>query len=64
MIPPQANGICERFHRTTLDEFYQVTFRKKTICLNGGLQKNQGDWLKIIVLIKEKCTATEHVKKH
>lgn len=26
---PQTNGICERFHRTILDEFYKVTFRKK-----------------------------------
>ena len=25
---PQTNGICERFHRTILQEFYQVTFRK------------------------------------
>ena len=23
------NGICERFHRTVLDEFYRVVFRKK-----------------------------------
>jgi transposase InsO family protein len=23
------NGICERFHRTLLDEFYRVAFRKK-----------------------------------
>jgi hypothetical protein len=26
---PQANGICERFHKTLLDEFYRVAFRKK-----------------------------------
>src|SRR5215471_18643296 len=26
---PQTNGICERFHRTILDEFYRVAFRKK-----------------------------------
>ena len=26
---PQTNGICERFHKTILREFYQVTFRKK-----------------------------------
>jgi len=26
--PPQTNGICERFHKTMLQEFYQVTFRK------------------------------------
>ena len=26
---PQTNGICERFHKTMLDEFYSVAFRKK-----------------------------------
>ena len=26
---PQTNGICERFHRTVLDKFYRVAFRKK-----------------------------------
>lgn len=26
---PQTNGICERFHRTILEEFYSIAFRKK-----------------------------------
>ena len=26
---PQTNGIVERFHKTALDEFYRVAFRKK-----------------------------------
>ncbi len=26
---PQSNGICERFHKTMLQEFYQIAFRKK-----------------------------------
>src|SRR3569833_1026282 len=26
---PQTYGICERFHKTILNEFYQVVFRKK-----------------------------------
>ena len=26
---PQTNGISERFHKTLLDEFYRVAFRKK-----------------------------------
>lgn len=25
---PQTNGICERFYKTVLQEFYQVMFRK------------------------------------
>lgn len=25
----QTNGICERFHKTIPQEFYQVAFRKK-----------------------------------
>ncbi|RLM06395.1 hypothetical protein BIY27_19730 [Gibbsiella quercinecans] len=27
-MSPQTNGICERFHKTILQEFYQVTFRR------------------------------------
>ena len=26
---PQTNGICERFHKTVLNEFYRIAFRKK-----------------------------------
>jgi len=26
---PQTNGLCERFHKAILQEFYQLTFRKK-----------------------------------
>jgi transposase InsO family protein len=26
---PQSNGICERFHKTVLDEFYRIAFRRK-----------------------------------
>ena len=26
---PQTNGICERFHRTMKQEFYDIAFRKK-----------------------------------
>ena len=26
---PQTNGIAERFHKTALDEFYRIAFRKK-----------------------------------
>lgn len=26
---PQTNGICERFHKAVLDEFYRVAFRKR-----------------------------------
>lgn len=29
-MSPQTNGICELFHKTILQEFYQVTFRKQT----------------------------------
>jgi len=25
----QTNGICERFHKTILQEFYQVVFRRE-----------------------------------
>jgi hypothetical protein len=26
---PQTNGICERLHKTVLNEFYRIAFRKK-----------------------------------
>ena len=32
---PQTNGICERFHKTILNEFYQVAFRKKIYATSG-----------------------------
>ena len=31
---PQTNGIVERFHKTVLDEFYRVAFRKTDLWLN------------------------------
>jgi transposase InsO family protein len=42
---PQTNGICERFHKTILTEFYQVTFRKKVYTTLDELQKDLDDWI-------------------
>ncbi len=42
---PQTNGICERFHKTILQEFYQVTFRKKLYSELNELQKDLDEWL-------------------
>ena len=42
---PQTNGICERFHRTMLDEFYRVAFRKKLYGSLEELQKDLDEWL-------------------
>ncbi len=43
---PKTNGIYERFHKTILQEFYQVTFRKK-ICENiQHLQNDLDEWIK------------------
>jgi transposase InsO family protein len=42
---PQANGICERFHRTVLDEFYRVAFRKKIYRSIEELQTDLDAWL-------------------
>ena len=42
---PQTNGICERFHRTILQEFYQVQFRKKVYASINELQKDLDVWL-------------------
>lgn len=43
---PQTNGICERFHKTILQEFYQVTFRKKLYVTLEELQKDLDEWIK------------------
>lgn len=42
---PQTNGICERFHKTILNEFYQITLRKKIYSTLDELQKDLDDWL-------------------
>ena len=43
---PQTNGICERFHKTILQEFYQVAFRKKIYESTETLQQDLDHWLK------------------
>ena len=43
---PQTNGICERFHKTILQEFYQVAFRKKLYESIGALQADLDEWLR------------------
>jgi transposase InsO family protein len=45
-MSPQTNGICERFHKTILQEFYQVTFRKKLYDNLDELQKDLDEWLR------------------
>ncbi len=44
-MSPQTNGICERFHKTILNEFYQVTFCKKLYQTLEELQKDLDEWL-------------------
>ena len=44
-MSPQTNGICERFHKTILQEFYQVTFRKKLYSSLEELQKDLDEWM-------------------
>ena len=43
---PQTNGICERFHKTILQEFYQVAFRKKIYKSIEELQTDLDKWMK------------------
>lgn len=42
---PQTNGICERFHRTLLDEFYRVAFRKRIYTSVADLQADLDAWM-------------------
>ena len=40
------NGIVERFHKTVLDEFYRVAFRKKIYGSIAELQSDLDDWVR------------------
>jgi transposase InsO family protein len=42
---PQTNGICERFHKTVLNEFYRVAFRKKIYRSIAELQADLDSWV-------------------
>jgi transposase InsO family protein len=42
---PQTHGFVERFHKTMLEEFYQVTFRKKVYTSLEQLQTDVDEWL-------------------
>jgi transposase InsO family protein len=43
---PQTNGIAERFHKTVLNEFYRVAFRKKLYASIGELQDDLDEWVR------------------
>ena len=43
---PEYAGICERFHKTILDEFYRVTFRRKLYTSLDELQADLDDWIR------------------
>jgi len=42
---PQTNGIVERFHKTVLDEFYRIAFRKKIYGAVAELQADLDAWI-------------------
>jgi len=42
---PQTNGICERFHKTMLNEFYRVAFRKQIYRTLDDLQQDLDGWV-------------------
>ena len=42
---PQTNGIVERFHKTILDEFYRVAFRRKIYTTIEELQADLDIWM-------------------
>ena len=43
---PQTNGICERFHKTILDEFFRVAFRKNIYRSIAELQIDLDEWMR------------------
>ena len=44
---PQSNGICGAFHKTVLNEFYRITFRKKIYQELEELQYDLDEWLEV-----------------
>ena len=42
---PQTNGICERFHKTILQEFYQPALRKTLYTSIEMIQSDLDEWL-------------------
>jgi len=42
---PQSNGICESFHKTILNEFYKVAFRRKLYQSVEEIQKDLDEWM-------------------
>jgi transposase InsO family protein len=43
---PQTNGIVERFHKTVLNEFYRVAFRKRIYGSIAELQADLDEWIR------------------
>ncbi len=43
---PQTNGIVERFHKTILNEFYRIAFRKKIYLSLDELQADLDQWVR------------------
>jgi transposase InsO family protein len=43
---PQTNGIVERFHKTALNEFYRVAFRRRIYRSIEELQTDLDDWIR------------------
>lgn len=44
---PQTNGICERFHKTVKQEFYDIAFRKKIYRSLEELQTDLDHWIEV-----------------
>jgi hypothetical protein len=45
-ISPPLTGIVERFHKTMLDEFYRIAFRKKVYAMIDELQSDLDAWMR------------------
>tara|TARA_R110001583_G_scaffold111611_1_gene260724 strand:+ start:3952 stop:4575 length:624 start_codon:yes stop_codon:yes gene_type:complete len=59
---PQTNGICERFHKTILQEFYQPALRKRIYGTLEELQRDLDEWLGISII--ERIRANSVVAAH
>ena len=59
---PQTNGIVERFHKTLLDEFYRIAFRKKIYDSIGELQADLDLWINEYNQVRSIRAATASAK--
>ena len=53
LISYRVNGIVERFHKTVLDEFHCIAFRKKIYGSIADLQGDLDSWIQGTMVLRQ-----------